>query len=149
MSLTHIKILMIFLFKMTRMHYTQSAQISCFENDATITYRNRHKFLVLKMTPLSHTKIGANFLFWKWRHYCISKLAQNSCFENDATTIYHTYLNRREFPILKIMPLSQDKLAQISCFENDATISYSYMNPRKGKFFCVIFQFWISHQNMH
>ena len=103
MWLTHIKILMIFLFKMTRlMHYTQLAQFSCFENDATITYPNRHESLVLKITPLSHTQIGANFLFWKWRHFYMHKSARISCFENDTTTAYP---NQRKYPVLKMTPL--------------------------------------------
>ncbi len=89
------------------MHYTQSARISCFENDATITYPNRREYLVLKMTRWSHTQIGANFLFWKWRHYHIPESAQISCFENDAT---FTYMNRCEFPVLKMTPRSHTQI---------------------------------------
>ncbi len=93
----------VFLFwKWRHYHIPELVQISWFENHATIAYPNWREFLVLKMTPLSHTRICVNFLFWKWRYNCIPKSAWISCFENDATT---TYPNRHDFPVLKMTPL--------------------------------------------
>jgi hypothetical protein len=40
-----------------------SPRFSCFENDATNAYPNRHDFPVLKMTQLTHAQISMIFLF--------------------------------------------------------------------------------------
>ena len=88
-------------------YFDKNAQMSCFENDINITYTNLRKFPVLKTMPLLHTQIGANFLFWKWRHKRIPKNLQISCFENDAT---FAYPNQRNFPVLKMTPLMQTQI---------------------------------------